>query len=128
METNKQFISYICSMVPYGLKVQYNGEIYELYGVANNEKVVIVKPLMSELMAVPFNEIKTYLRPMSSMMEEENKQYQTLTPIVEVVFEDDASRLIDWLNANHFDYRGLIEMNLAIEAPEGMYENEIKSI
>lgn len=83
---------------------------------------------MSELMAVPFNEIKTYLRSMSSMMEEENKQYQTLTPIVEVVFEDDASRLIDWLNAHHFDYRGLIEMNLAIEAPEGMYENEIKSI
>lgn len=28
---------------------------------------------------------------------------------------------IDWLNANHFDYRGLIEKGLALEAPEGMY-------
>ena len=29
---------------------------------------------------------------------------------------------IDWLNAHHFDYRGLIEKGLALEAPEGMYE------
>ena len=28
---------------------------------------------------------------------------------------------IDWLNAHHFDYRGLIEKDLAIEAPDGMY-------
>lgn len=28
---------------------------------------------------------------------------------------------IDWLNAHHFDYRGLIEKGLALEAPEGMY-------
>jgi hypothetical protein len=29
---------------------------------------------------------------------------------------------VDWLNAHHFDYRGLIEKGLALEAPEGMYE------
>ena len=29
---------------------------------------------------------------------------------------------IDWLNAHHFDYRGLIEKGLALEAPEGMYK------
>ena len=36
---------------------------------------------------------------------------------------------MDWLNANHFDYRivpstgkTLIESNLAFEAPEGMYK------
>jgi hypothetical protein len=28
----------------------------------------------------------------------------------------------DWLNAHHFDYRGLIEKGLALEAPEGMYK------
>ena len=27
----------------------------------------------------------------------------------------------DWLNKHHFDYRGLIEKGLALEAPEGMY-------
>ena len=30
-------------------------------------------------------------------------------------------KLLDWLNAHHFDYRGLIKMGLALEAPEGMY-------
>ena len=28
---------------------------------------------------------------------------------------------IDWLNTYHFDYHGLIEKGLALEAPEGMY-------
>jgi hypothetical protein len=32
-----------------------------------------------------------------------------------------ATALVDWLNAHHFDYRGLIEKGLALEAPEGMY-------
>ena len=31
------------------------------------------------------------------------------------------SNKIDWLNKNMFDWRGLIPMNLALEAPEGMY-------
>jgi hypothetical protein len=33
-----------------------------------------------------------------------------------------ATALVDWLNAHHFDYRGLIEKGLALEAPEGMYD------
>ena len=30
----------------------------------------------------------------------------------------------DWLNSHHFDYLGLIEKGLALEAPEGMYKTE----
>jgi hypothetical protein len=30
--------------------------------------------------------------------------------------------VLDWLNAHHFDYRGLIEKGLALEAPKGMYK------
>ena len=33
-----------------------------------------------------------------------------------------AMIVIDWLNAYHFDYRGLIEKEIAIEATEGMYD------
>lgn len=62
------------------------------------------------------NNFKPYLRPMSSMTkEEENKYINTFLSMWDAV---------DWLLAHHFDFRGLIEKGLALEAPEGMYKNE----
>ena len=63
-------------------------------------------------------EIKPYLRSMSSMTSEERKEYEHIAPGIEV---ENGVRIpnvnqIDWLNAHHFDYRGLIEKNLAIPA------------
>lgn len=57
--------------------------------------------------------IKPYLRPMSSMTEEERKYLQKLP------FPYD---FVDWLNAHHFDYRNLIEKGLALEATTEMYK------
>ena len=57
---------------------------------------------------------KPYLRPMSSMTEEEKSQYSFF--LTRIVFAYDASKLIDWLNAHHFDYRGLIPLGLANDA------------
>ena len=54
-----------------------------------------------------------FLRPMSSMTWEERKYLQKLP------FPYD---FVDWLNKHHFDYRGLIEKGLALEAPKGMYK------
>ena len=69
-------------------------------------------------------DVKPYLRPMSSMTEEEKEPYyKTLVYTPEgrpCMFE----KSFDWLDANHFDYRGLIEKGLALEAPEGMYKND----
>ncbi len=72
-------------------------------------------------------EYKPYLRPMSSMTEEERSEYFLIKHRDNdrddnILLIDEASTLIDWLNANHFDYRGLIPMGLALEAPEGMYK------
>ena len=66
--------------------------------------------------------IKPYLRPMSSMTEKEQKEYDVFCckPYLGID-ETIASNFINWLNAHHFDYRGLIENGLAIEAPEGTY-------
>lgn len=61
--------------------------------------------------------IKPYLRPMSSMTEEE---YDELCELANSKFIGD-SKEIDWLNKKMFDYRGLIPMGLALEAPEEMY-------
>ena len=81
-----------------------------------------------------------YLRPMYSMTEEERKEYESIFSIGEYScggslegkeYEyindsyDDVTQsvfLIDWLNAHHFDYRGLIDKGLALEAPEDMYK------
>jgi len=84
-------------------------------------------------------DFKPYLRPMSSMTEMEKKEikelhfYYTDAHIVNdedndfkpiIVDEVHCFCIIDWLNKNHFDYRGLIEKGLAIEALDGMYKNK----
>ena len=95
--------------------------------------------------------IKLYLRPMSSMTEEEAKDMFGVMfdgELIKSEIETDRVRYVwlqndrqcihtvfffnkvygieqlDWLNAHHFDYRGLIDKGLAIEAPEGMYKTE----
>ena len=66
-------------------------------------------------------DIKPYLRPMSSMTLEEEREYN-LTKTLSIV-DYPTLESFDWLNAHHFDYRGLIEKGLALEAPEGMYNS-----
>ena len=87
--------------------------------------------------------IKPYLRPMSSMTEEEKEEFHKLKqfsvtvvmpngvsrikPTYIVDLEDDGdglNYLYDWLISHHFDFRGLIEKGLALEAPEGMYKTK----
>lgn len=63
---------------------------------------------------------RPYLRPMSSMTEEEKDEYFGRTMAIDIV--ETSQQIIDWLNAHHFDYRNLIEKGLALEAPEGMYK------
>lgn len=89
---------------------------------------------------VDIETVRPYLRPLSSMTEEEKKEYNKQVDIdlgrtaEEIKEQLEAGTLhpenkftplychIDWLNAHHFDYRGLIPIGLAIEAPEGMYK------
>lgn len=87
--------------------------------------------------------IKPYLRPMSSMTEdekddlydwgwtcEENNIYSDGSSDANNVYQNyqkdirDVAWLINWLNFHHFDFRGLIEKGLALEAPEGMYKTK----
>ena len=64
----------------------------------------------------PIVDIKPYLRPMSSMTEEEKREYN-LTKTLSIV-DYPTLNSFDWLNAHHFDYRNLIEKGLAIEITE----------
>ena len=71
--------------------------------------------------------IKPYLLPLSSMTEEQKREYNMLLTdiltyeyeggdIVTVIDTYDNWVSIDYLIANHFDYRYLIEDGLAIDA------------
>ena len=81
-------------------------------------------------------DVKPYLRPMSSMTKEELYEVQEILgkgvkihdAFIYIVDSSinkfsylELQAVFEWLNANHFDYRGLIERGLALEAPEGMY-------
>ena len=61
-------------------------------------------------------DFKPYFFPLSSMTKKQKDEYQYIT---ERWMNDPAysiSDSIDWLNKNNFDYRGLIEKGLAIDA------------
>ena len=69
-------------------------------------------------------DVLPYLRPMSSMTEEEafNYKHLDLLNYSNDGFEMPNFRSIDWLLSHHFDFRRVIERGLALEAPEGMYK------
>ena len=105
-EDKKLLLKDLCARLPYGVKFQ--GEDSNVYTLdAANYFAFQVEDMI----------FKPYLRPMSSMSEEEYQEfgYDVLryTP-----------REFDWLNAHHFDYRGMIEKGLALEASADMYKTE----
>lgn len=87
-----------------------------------------------------YQDTRPYLRPMSSMTEEERIEFTKLfykwhdDELFDYIEEGAEFSIwkhkgispvvFDWLNAHHFDYRGFIPMGLALEAPEGMYKTE----
>lgn len=140
-----QLIIALCEGVPYGLKVakQYRNQVRTLLGVnIVKEHVHFVEPdaqspggysIFDPLYRCNVD-IKPFLRPMSSMTEDEKKEYyDTMTvetqrnypnscDFSESTYYSNTHETFDWLNEHHFDFRGLIEHKLAYEAPKGMYE------
>ena len=106
--------------IPYNVKVQTpDGDTVELYSIGNCEMDDTKTRLFINGGYYP-DIVKPYLRSMSSMTEEEKEEYDK-------TFDWDyfiQGTPFDWLNAHHFDYRGLIEKGLALKAPEGMYKTE----
>ncbi len=61
---------------------------------------------------IGFEFIKPYLFPLSSMTGEQRTSHNFLKYSAHA----NPIKLINWYNKNHFDYRGLIEKGLAINA------------
>lgn len=110
----------LCGRLPYGVKVSYYGSSEEcecvdvVEGIYSNGEVVVGQ------YGLPAESVKPYLFPISSMTEEQKVIYGDLCYAIinSLAWNKQAplNELIDWLNKNHFDYRGLIEKGLALDA------------
>jgi len=114
----------LCTRLLYGVNVAKGNVIYPMTGI--NVALGYVTLAISERISI--EKVKPYLRSMESMTEEEKSLFLDLRNALTYQENgeydlDDFNELQDFLNRNHLDYRGLIEMGFAIEAPEGMYNN-----
>jgi len=113
----------LCCRLPYGIKVEVCIKDKDIKSV-DNVKYDTVSTYIRLIDDEKFS-VKPYIRPMSSMTDDERDDMREELEWVESFgerFYDKTTEFYDWMNAHHFDYRGLLEKGLAIEAPEGMYD------
>lgn len=114
----------LCARLPYGVKANIplvDGD-ERIYTVSFDDMKDFVKGYIN---------IKPYLRPMSSMTNEEREHLQTLHDIISDENYGDGfspaawEAILDFNNycrEHHLDNGGLITLGLALEAPDGMYK------
>lgn len=124
-EDKQLLLKDLCARLPYGpIKVLHRGEVELITNIEYSGCFQVER--YKAWFHQDTTSVKPYLRPLSSMTEEEKKEYDLISGQVKTFYGREAesrecANLTDWLNKNHFDYRGLIEKGLALEAPEGMY-------
>ena len=100
----------LCARLPYGVKVKITSK------ESKNRIVHLTEDNICHLTDDWWSEYKPYLFPLSSMTEEQKKEYNYITERWMYDSSYSISDSIDWLNANNFDYRGLIPKGLANDA------------
>lgn len=97
----------LCMRLPYGIKaeIKYYDDAWKLLAIYTNGTTYATRDIGYPIETY-FEDCKPYLFPMSNMTEKQKKGYKRTCTLAS----------LDWLNKNHFDYRGLIPMGLAIDA------------
>lgn len=114
--------------------INISTEEIHVVAIGNEDTVDFIEMQQADGTPYTIDDFKPYLRPMSSITEEEKYKLLKFGAITclengEVIdvscvgFERHAD-IQDYLNACHLDYRGLISKGLALEAKEGMYKNK----
>ena len=123
----------LCGRLSYGVKAyiknwsnldrKYYEGVYTVESIDTSLNTIIAdseRSCVEVIVGYDDYEIKPYLLPMSSMTEEQKVIYGDLCySIIQSLaknMQSELNELINWLNAHHFDYRGLIEKGLAIDA------------
>ena len=126
----------LCARLPYGVKCEnfshtYGRNVFKVTDIRDNGYICGIIDVQYGSSVFDPLELKPYLFPLSSMTDkdlikflqikgmnlnsDELKTFRRGTTVI-VSTLPSYSRHIDWLNKNHFDYRGLIEKGLAIDA------------
>ena len=127
-EDKELLLKDLCARLPYGVKMNHIADDEHspktLIGVA---KDMITLEGLGGYECVDVEDYKPYLFPLSSMTDEQKKKYNWLKhsvfvchyeygDVVEEIELYDSPESFEYLIENHFDYRGLIEKGLAIDA------------
>ena len=123
-ENKELLLKDLCARLPYGVKCEnYNHidgrNVFKVTDIRDNG--YICGTVNNHYCWAVFDplELKPYLFPLSSMTEEQKmflKQQNWCIAISTSGTVETTIEGIDWLNKNHFDYRCLIPMGLAIDA------------
>lgn len=128
----------LSARLPHGIVVHYNGLARPLFSIEPTQHFQIIldnaldgehNGLVYISLDVDGEKPKPYLRPMSSMTEEEIKELLNID-MKRGIFSSRHltwyldGEVADYLNSHHLDYRGLIEKELALEALEDMYKEK----
>ena len=128
-EEKQLLLKDLCARIPNHVKVELHGEICTCLGYFDDFVMLTSNTPLGQQTNVA--NVKPYLRPMSSMTEEEKIELCTISYAPDemktieeklYVIKINAKNAADFYNEHHFDYRGLIPMGLALEAQEGMYK------
>ena len=126
-ENKKLLLQDLCAKLPYGIKAFYYGAEEECETWEEIEGITCDGYVDIGQYSLPTESVKPYLFPLSSMTDEQKKEYYNLCfeeereereygEWITRVYYHNTIESIDWLNKNHFDFRGLIPMELAIDA------------
>jgi hypothetical protein len=109
----------LCARLPYDVKVEFNCIITSPAILKGIDKDFIE----CDIAVCELEDVKPYLFPMSSMTEEQKKEFNTksfelqLKVIDDEIMHEKATEFeVDFYNKYHLDWRGLIPMGLAIDA------------
>ena len=113
-EDKELLLKDLCARLPYGVKIEFTWWVMdEGTCLSTTLEPDHIEQILND--EVGNAEIKPYLFPMSSMTEEQEEEYNDLNSYELGCFPH-TEEALDYLIKNNFDYRGLIEEGLAIDA------------
>ena len=110
-EDKELLLKDLCARLPFKVKISVNDKIELLQGINVLDNVVEYDSCLSS----NIEEIKPYLFPLSSMTEEQEKEFNDLNCYELDIFPH-TEKALDYVIKNYFDYRFLIDEGLAIDA------------